>query len=455
MAEILPFKGLRYNPEKIKDISKVITPPYDVISEKERDDYYQLHPENIIRLILGKDLPGDDQSNNKYTRSAEFFDTWRKEEILKEEAEPAIYIYAQEFTLSGKKYVRRGFISLVKLEDFQTGQIYPHEHTLAKPKEDRMNLMKACNSNLSQVFTFFEDEDSKVSNLLHKVSGGEPGTGVTPDIDFTDIYGVKNLLWVVKDKTVIEELILQMKDRALFIADGHHRYETSRNFRNFMRARYGRRPPYRSYEYLMMYLTNMTDQGLTVLPSHRLIKRYDNFQLQSFLGKLEDCFDISTVPISNSNNPQTGSNLRKLLMEKGHVDSVIGFHHSGGEVCYLFSLKPGARDRMGDDLHLSLKKLDVLILSRLIFQKALGFSKEDLDDEEIFHYQSDMGKAISLVNSRDFQMVFLLNPTKIDHVREIASDALIMPRKSTYFYPKVLSGLVFNKIDPNEVIQLS
>ena len=215
MAEILPFKGLRYNPEKIKDISKVITPPYDVISEKERDDYYQLHPENIIRLILGKDLPGDDQSNNKYTRSAEFFDTWRKEEILTQEAEPAIYIYAQEFTLSGKKYVRRGFISLVKLEDFQTGQIYPHEHTLAKPKEDRMNLMKACNSNLSQVFTFFEDEDSKVSNLLHKVSGGDTGTGVTPDIDFTDIYGVKNLLWVVKDKTVIEELILQMKDRAL------------------------------------------------------------------------------------------------------------------------------------------------------------------------------------------------------------------------------------------------
>jgi len=174
MATILPFKGLRYNPEKIKDISKVITPPYDVISEKERDDYYQLHPDNIIRLILSKELPGDDQSNNKYTRSAESFETWRKEEILKEEAEPAIYIYAQEFTLSGKKYIRRGFISLVKLEDFQTGEIYPHEHTLAKPKEDRMNLMKACDANLSQVFTFFEDEDATISSFLHKVSEGDP-----------------------------------------------------------------------------------------------------------------------------------------------------------------------------------------------------------------------------------------------------------------------------------------
>ncbi|HJO55471.1 MAG TPA: DUF1015 domain-containing protein, partial [Candidatus Scalindua sp.] len=259
MATILPFKGLRYNPEKIKDISKVITPPYDVISEKERDDYYELHPDNIIRLILSKDLPSDDQSNNKYTRSAESYDKWRKEETLKEEAKPAIYIYAQEFTLSDKKYTRRGFISLVKLEDFQTGEIYPHEHTLAKPKEDRMNLMKACNANLSQVFTFFEDEDAEISDLLHKMS--EAG----PDINFTDIYGVKNSLWAIKDKAVIEKLIVQMKDRALFIADGHHRYETALFYRDFVKGTESNEDS--PADYIMMMCVSMEDSGLVILPT--------------------------------------------------------------------------------------------------------------------------------------------------------------------------------------------
>ena len=336
MATILPFKGLRYNPEKIKDISKVITPPYDVISKKERDDYYQLHPDNIIRLILSKELPGDDQSNNKYSRSAEFYDTWRKEEILKEEAEPAIYIYAQEFTLSDKKYTRRGFISLVKLEDFQTGEIYPHEHTLAKPKEDRMNLMKACNANLSQVFTFFEDEDAEISNFLHKVSEGDPGAGVTPDIDFTDIYGVRNSLWAIKDKAVIEKLIVQMKDRALFIADGHHRYETALFYRDLVN---GRKKEQNSNEespadYIMMMCVSMEDPGLQILPTHRLARNVKDLDPEKIKSSLNEVFDVSDL-----GSDCDAETLEQKLSEDAHKHKIGMYIGESDKKFYILTLR--------------------------------------------------------------------------------------------------------------------
>ncbi|KKL79029.1 hypothetical protein LCGC14_2018950 [marine sediment metagenome] len=274
MITVLPFKGIRYNTEKIKDISKVITPPYDIISEEERDRYYDLHPNNIIRLILGKDFPDDNQSVNKYTRAAGYFDTWREENILIQDTEPAIYVYAQEFTLFNKKYVRKGFISLVKLENFETGQIYPHEQTLAKPKEDRLKLMQSCNANFSQVFAFFEDENSKISNILHKVYEGDSGTSITPEVDFTDGFGVKNLLWVIKDNKIIEDISSLMKNRALFIADGHHRYETALFYRDMIRSNEGSPNSNGNIpsDYVMMMCVSMEDPGLQILPTHRLAR---------------------------------------------------------------------------------------------------------------------------------------------------------------------------------------
>ena len=204
----------------------------------------------------------------------------------------------------------------------------------------------------------------------------------------------------------------------------------------------------------MMYLTNMNDVGMTILPSHRLIKRCEPFQLDSFLDSLKTWFEITALPSSKSEPSSQSMELRRLLEEKGRSTSAIGFHCHGDNSCYLFSLKKGVRDEMGEDLQASLKKLDVLVLSRFIFQKSLGFSKEDLDNEEIFHYQSDMVEALSQVDSGNYQMAFLLNPTKMEHVKEVTGNALIMPRKSTYFYPKVLTGLVFNKIDPYEIIEV-
>ena len=444
MTTILPFKGLRYNPEKIKDISKVITPPYDVISEKERDDYYQLHPDNIIRLILSKDLPGDDQSNNKYTRSAEFFDTWRKEEILKEETEPAIYIYAQEFTLSGKKYIRRGFISLVKLEDFQTGEIYPHEHTLAKPKEDRMNLMKACNANLSQVFTFFEDEDSKISNLLHKVSEGSPGTGVVPDIDFTDIYGVKNSLWVIKDNKVIEELILQMKDRALFIADGHHRYETALFYRDFIKDREkaqsgnGDSPS----DYIMMMCVSMEDPGLQILPTHRLARNIKDLDPEKIKKSLSEVFDINDM-----GNDCSTETLMLELSRDAHKHKLAMYIGEGDKQFYVLTLRDEKLlEQILTDEYSEWKFIDTGILHGVIFDRVLGIQAKNISKSESVKYIQGVEDSVASVNKGEYQIAFFLNATKIGQIRDIAIKRHKMPPKATYFYPKLMTGIVLRHI---------
>jgi uncharacterized protein (DUF1015 family) len=438
MATILPFKGLRYNSEKIKDISKVITPPYDVISEKERDDYYQLHPDNIIRLILSKELPGDDQSSNKYTRSAEFFDTWRKEEILKEEADPAIYIYAQEFTLSGKKYIRRGFISLVKLEDFQTGEIYPHEHTLAKPKEDRMNLMKACDANLSQVFTFFEDEDATISSFLHKVSEGDP------DIDFTDIYGVNNSLWAIKDKAVIEVLIAQMKGRALFIADGHHRYETALFYRDLVN---GTKKEQNSNgdspaDYIMMMCVSMEDPGLVILPTHRLARNVKDLNPEKLKSSLNEVFAISDL-----GSDCDAETLTQKLSEDSHKHKIAMYIGEGDKKFYILTLRD---EKLLDPIltgeYVEWKSIDTGILHGVIFDRVLGIQAKNISKSENVKYNQGVEDSVTRVNKGEYQIAFFLNPTKIGQIKEIATKRHKMPPKATYFYPKLMTGMVVRHI---------
>lgn len=444
MATILPFKGLRYNPEKIKDISKVITPPYDVISEKERDDYYQLHPNSIIRLILGKDLPGDDQSNNKYTRSAEFFDTWIKEEILIHEAEPAIYVYAQEFTLSGKKYVRRGFISLVKLEDFQTGQIYPHEHTLAKPKEDRMNLMKACNANLSQVFTFFEDEDSKISNLLHKVSEGATEAGLKPDVDFTDTSGVRNSLWAIKDSTIIEEISSQMKNRALFIADGHHRYETALFYRDTIRDNEGTSKSNGNIpsDYIMMMCVSMEDPGLQILPTHRLARNIKDFDPEKIKESLNEIFEISDMGSDCSTEI-----LMQKLGEEAHKHKLAMYVGESDKKFYILTLRD---ERLLDQIltgeYSEWKFIDTGILHGVIFDRVLGIQARNISKSESVKYIQGVEDSVASVNKGEYQIAFFLNSTKIGQIRDIATKRHKMPPKATYFYPKLMTGMVVRHI---------
>lgn len=450
MAIVAPFKGLTYNFERLDDISSVMAPPYDVISEEEEEEYHETARYNVIQLILGKKRTGDSDWDNRYTRSADTFKRWESEEILIRTDSPSLYVTSLTYDPSDGSgaRVRWGLIALVRIEENDSRVILPHEKTFSAHREDRLKLMRACKVQLSQVFGLYEDPENTVFQVLRK------GIQDPPQISFQFNDGTSHQLWVVQDQSIFKKVADAMVKKSIIIADGHHRYETSRNFRNIMRARYGWRSPNRAYEYVMMYLTNMNDVGLTILPSHRLIKRCESFRLDSFLESLNCWFEITALPFSISDQSSQCPELKNILEEKGRFTSAIGFHHHAENTFYVFSLRQGVRDEMGEDLHFSLKKLDVLVLSRFIFQKTLGFSKEDLDNEEIFHYQSDMTKALRLVDSGNYQMAFLLNPTKIEHVNDVASNSLIMPRKSTYFYPKVLTGLVFNKIDPYEIIQV-
>ncbi|MBW1772150.1 MAG: DUF1015 domain-containing protein [Deltaproteobacteria bacterium] len=445
MAVIAPFRGLTYNVDRLGDISRLVAPPYDVISEEEQEEYYQTDPYNIIRLILGKTKIGDSDWDNRYTRAADLFQRWESEDAFIRDEFPSMYLTSLTYDPEDGRgpRVRWGVIVVVKIEEEDSGVILPHERTFSAHREDRLKLMRTCNAQFSQIFSLFEDPHG---DLLHTFEGISQ---TPPHFSFPFMDGTGHEMWIVQEPEILEKAARVMAEKRIFIADGHHRYETSRNYRNIMRARYGKRPHNRSYEYVVMYLTSMDDPGLTILPSHRLVKRCPDFDLDIFMGKVKKWFDITTIPSGKGD----GTLRKSLDEEQGRATSAIGFHHHGLAQDYLLTLKPETRDQMGDDLAPPLRELDVLVLSRFILQSALGFTRADLDNEEIFHYQSDFPRAMAVVDSGDCQMAFLLNPTRIEQVKEVAGSGLIMPRKSTYFYPKILTGLVFNKIVPNETIE--
>jgi uncharacterized protein (DUF1015 family) len=448
MAIIAPFRGLTYNFEKMGDLSRIVAPPYDVISDKEQEGYYRAHPNNVIRLILGKKKIGDSDWDNNYTRSADYLKRWESADILVRAEYPYMYLTSHAYNkgVEGGRKVRWGFIALARIEDEGAGVIIPHEKTFSAHKNDRLKLMRACGAQLSQVFGLYDDSDADIMGDIKKAAGGPP------KVSFSFKDGTDSRMWVIRDQALFKKVADAMKDKAIFIADGHHRYETARNYRNIMRARHGRGRGDRSYEYIMMYLTDMNDEGLAILPSHRLIKRHREFEREIFLERARQWFEIDKLKSPDSGKEDICRYLKQELAERGRITSAVGFHCHNDHSYYILSLKSGVMDLMEKDLHPSLRSLDVEVLSRLIIQRGLEFTREDMDNETIFHYTSEMEDAVSLVDTGAYEMTFLLNPTRIEQVKEVASNSLIMPRKSTYFYPKVLTGLVFNKIDPRETI---
>jgi uncharacterized protein (DUF1015 family) len=450
MAIVSPFKGLTYNFNQRQDFFRLVAPPYDVISEEEQLRYYEEDPHNVIRLILGKKRTGDSDWDNVYTRAADHFQRWQADGSLIRSKEPCLYLTAMTYDpgTGEPERVRWGLIAIVRIEDPATGVILPHERTFSAHKDDRLRLFRACNAQFSQIFGLYEDPENVVLTACRE------SLSASPQMDFRLKDGTRHQLWILNRRSLFREVSEAMAHKSIFIADGHHRYETARNYRDLMRARYGQKPANRAYEFVMMYLSSMNDKGLTILPSHRLLKRTRGFEPDAFLEKARQWFDVEAYPMDVQNMPEALGDLKQRLEKAGEHRTAFGWYMHTSDRWYILSLKPGIRGEMGDDLHPSLKALDVLVLSRLIFQKGLGFSKEDLDDEEIFQYQSNLSTAVSEVASGKYQMVFLLNPTRMAHVTEVAGNGLVMPRKSTYFYPKVLTGLVFNKIDPHEIIQV-
>jgi len=448
MAIIAPFRGVTYNIDKITNIARIVCPPYDIISDNEQDTYYDKDPYNIVRLILGKRKMGDSDWDNRYTRAADLLNRWESEEVLVRHQFPSIYLTSIEYESSDtiETKTRWGFIALIRIEENDSSVILPHERTFSYYREDRLRLMRACNAQFSPVFGLYEDEGNVIGSMYTTVTNSPPA------LSFRDFHGDYYKMWEINSDSIIEDIVTKMSSKSIIIADGHHRYESARNFRNSMRARHGNHQLNRVYEYVMMYLTNITDKGLTILPTHRLFKSYPNFKIEKFLSSAKKWFEVTAFPFAAHSQKAVTTVFLDTLKKYSKNTTAIGFYHSGTENYYVLCLKSKAREEIGDDVHPSIKKLDVLVLSRLILQRILGINRDELDNEKIIQYESNTNGALTSVHSGDYQMVFLVNPTKIEQILEITGNSLIMPRKSTYFHPKIVSGLVFNKIDPYETV---
>ena len=446
MSTLHPFRGIHYNQKLIKDIEKVLAPPYDVISPKYQDELYARDPANIVRLILAKDGAGMDA---RYKDALNDFKNWRAENILEKEAEPSIYFYTQEYSVGGVKHLRKGFIAARDLEEFGKGSIFPHEKTLSGPKKDRLKLMKAMKCNLSCIFSIYSDSDIK-PNLRPAKLLENAAKGKKPLIEAKDDDGIINRVWVIDDKSVIKKLSASMEGRPVFIADGHHRYETALNYRDFMHAQNDVPGPYDS---IMMYFSSMDDEGMVVLPTHRAIHSLNRFNGDDLLKYLEKYFYIDDFFFDDHLEPIARDRFLDKLYgsdtERGNVS--FGLYIKDKDSYNILTLKDNKLlDSLLDKgLPQVYKTLDVTILHSLILERILHISKSAQEKKTNIKYIKDLDEAIGEVKDGDMQMVFLMNPTRIEQVKAVAEAGLVMPQKSTYFYPKLLTGLTINPLDPN------
>jgi len=448
MAIISPFRGYLYNKEKIGNLELVVAPPYDVINAEQQAYYYQKHPLNIIRLILGKQEPGDNETSNKYTRAAHFLATWQKDTTLVRVPKPAIFFYVQDFKLpSGESRRRKGFICLFKLEEFSSGVILPHERTLSKPKVDRLNLTMACRANFNPIFSLYSDPAFTVEHHSDAV-GKKP-----PYLDVTDENGVRHKLWVVDDVKVIKEIKQVLHDKKVLIADGHHRYETALNYQKIMREQYPGSTGVEPFNYTLMYFTNMDDAGLVILPTHRLLKNF-NFNATEFLNKAQEFFDIQAIPFDSDTGEREREKVLAAMQKEAKERYLVGMVTKKQGSYFLLRLKDfSLLDKViGRELSTALRYLDVNIMEFLVFNNLLGISCSDPQWEEHFTFVHTEREAIELVKSGACEVAFLINPTRIEQVRDVVAQGEVMPQKSTYFFPKLLSGLVVNPINPEEKI---
>ncbi|MFC1644103.1 DUF1015 domain-containing protein [Candidatus Omnitrophota bacterium] len=426
MTEIRPFRGLLYDKSKTGgDYANVMAPPYDVISKNMQDELYEKNAHNIVRLILGKDAAGGSPENNKYTRARRFLDEWQQEGALRRDDTDSFYIYLQEYGYKGEKHRRIGFIGIMKIGETGKDTVLPHEHTLAKPKEDRMNLIKQVQSNLSPIFTLYDDKDGIVRSILE----GSVGTA-SPLIDI-DVDGEKHKLWRLSDKESIEGITSRMADKKVFIADGHHRYEVARAYRDMRRQQDGYDG---SADYIMMYFTDMgEDNDLTVMATHRVIKVMPRADDGEFIGMLGEHFDVTECGEL--------SGLMERLDKSFAQDQAFGFFDGKNYIFMKTKDKNSLRGFVKEDKTEQWKQLDVSVLHSVVLDGILSVASA----EGNITYVREPEKAETLVRDGSHMAAFFLNPTRVGQLKAVAECGEMMPQKSTYFYPKLLSGLVIHR----------
>jgi uncharacterized protein (DUF1015 family) len=450
VAVIAPFRGLFYNPAKVPDLTQVVTPPYDVIRPAERQAFAARHPNNMVHLILPQPAPGDDLLSNRYTRAGALFRQWERGQVLVRDPAPALYYWETDFQHAGRTWTRAGLAALVRLESLSGGGIKPHEQTFSAAKADRLELFKASQANFSPIFSIFPDPAGRVMSLL------KAGRPETPMEALQDTLGYVQRLYRVTDAATVKGVHQAFKEMPLFIADGHHRYETSLNYQKLMKQRYPQASPEAPFNYTLMYLSNMFDPDLLILMAHRLLggPRLKQLEESWVLGRLKEYFEIVALPAAHEFGEAYEDFLQQTLAEVPAGESafiVLGFRRKA----WRLVLRPGVRQKvLARQMHPALAQLDVAVLNYLIFEKVLGLDAQAQDDQETCKYTSKMSEAVAAVTQGEARLAFLLNPTRIEQVQEVATAGLTMPRKSTYFYPKVMTGMILSPINPQEEIVL-
>lgn len=444
MAEVKAFGGLRYS-TKAGELARLVCPPYDIISEQQRMAYLAANSNNLIRLELPR------EGNDPYKQAGEVLSSWLDTGILAVDKQPAIYIYEEEFEAYGQRKTLKGINCLVKLEEFSQGVVLPHEETLSKAKQDRFNLMKACGCNFSPVYSLYFDEDANIYSAIDRLSQGKP------DEEFTDEDGVIHRLWVVTDPQACADICSGFADKKLYIADGHHRYETALNYRRWLHEQ-GIEAPVG--DYIMMTLVNMEHDGLVVFPTHRIIKDLPQFELKETLGRCEKYFEIKekTCAIDAVMNYTDGTG---SVLSDGSKGSSISFElgrrydegnisfalYAGGDSFFELTLRN--KNQLAELLPEKSKaycELDVAVLHSLVLEECFGIDKENMANQKNLVYTRDAQEAIDEVDSSKANCAFIINPTRVDQIAAVAAAGDKMPQKSTYFYPKIITGMVMNKI---------
>lgn len=439
MVRISALEGITYNLDLV-DINSVVAPPYDVISSQDREDLYALSEYNIVKLILGNILPDDNDKENRYTRAEEYFKDWMSKGVLKKAENPCIYYYIQEYSLeNGETIKRKGFLAGTYLEQYSKEGIMPHEYTMGGPKEDRLKLMKACKTNFSPIFMLYSDSQKAVDSLFD-LSG-------EPFIDIVDNQGIRNIVYVFDDRELIDKLTELMSDKALLIADGHHRYETALAYKDYMISNSPNQNGDEPYNRVLCYYTNMDDENLKVYPTHRIVtKPVDRAKLLDSLDKLFDKKEYA-FDSADKNAVRTGfiSDLEKTALD----NIAFGLYMKDSDRFYLYTLREKERINKvlaEKDVPEVLRKLDLSLLHKIVITDILEISEEDQLKQNGIKYIKKGNEAIEAVDNNTAELVFIMATPGLGLIREVAKAGYRMPQKSTYFYPKLLSGLVINPL---------
>ncbi len=453
MADILPFRALRYNLAKVS-AGDVLTQPYDKITPAMQEQYYKISPYNLVRVILGKSEAGDNDNQNVYSRAAASLKQWQSEGVLQRDAEPSIYVYSQTFRIpgdpTGAEAERRGFIALGRVDDYDNKVVFRHEQTLTGPKADRLNLTRATDSYCELLFMVYDDPADEVGKTLAQTGN--------PTLEMRDEYGVVHRMWKVSDPATVAAAKAKMADKKLIIADGHHRYETALNFRNEMRAKFGAGDPEAPYERVMIAFVNMDAPGLVILPTHRVVFGLENFNILAKAAEVMQYFDIqdlgaltdgqgSAPKASSSSVPSSVPQVRPLgltwaldqLREAGR--DRIALLAVTAQNAFLLRARDNSQADALKNLSEKQRQLDVVQLHKLILEEIIGMSEEDIRAQKHLKYIRDAEEAVNEVRSGAAQVAFLMNPVRMEQVRDIAFAGEVLPQKSTDFYPKMLSGL--------------